>query len=102
MLKGILEGCLLGIIRKQEVYGYEMTQYLKVAGLTVSDGSIYPLLLKLQKEQLIVGTFKPSLEGPQRKYYQITDKGEAVYQQFLTKWQTINQAIQFISQEEQS
>ncbi|AMC93097.1 PadR family transcriptional regulator [Erysipelothrix larvae] len=93
MLKGILEGCILEIISKKETYGYEMTTHLKEAGLTVSDGSIYPLLLKLQKEKLIEGEMKPSKEGPMRKYYHLTDKGNQSLREFKLKWNTIRTGV---------
>ena len=61
MLKGILEGCILSLMEHREVYGYELSALLEGSGLTfVSEGSIYPLLLRMQKEQLIEGTLRPA------------------------------------------
>jgi len=51
MLKGLLEGCILSIIWEKDVYGYELSEKLHEAGLTmVKEGSIYPLLLRMQKK----------------------------------------------------
>lgn len=94
MLKGVLEGCILAIISKKEVYGYEMTTQLSDFGLnSVSEGSIYPILLKLQKENLIVSEMKPSLEGPKRKYYHITESGKIYLQAWQKDWQELANSV---------
>jgi len=82
LLKGILEGCMLSIISQQTVYGYELSVKLKDYGLTVSEGSIYPVLLRLQKEKLIQGEMKKSANGPNRKYYHLTHAGAEVLKEF--------------------
>ena len=68
MLKGVLEGCILYIISQEEVYGYELSTKLNKHGFTfVSEGSIYPLLLRMQKEKLIEGTLKASITWSKAK-----------------------------------
>lgn len=97
MLKGILEGCILKIIEKKEVYGYEMNIKLKEYGIsTVSDGTIYPLLLKLQKQELIVGEMRPSEEGPMRKYYKLTHKGKQQLDIFKNQWSLLSTSVNTI------
>lgn len=54
LLKGVLEGCLLAVISNETVYGYELSKKLQDQGLEVSEGSIYPILLRLQKDDLIM------------------------------------------------
>ncbi len=77
MLKGILDGCLLAIIKNKEVYGYELAEKLESYGFhSFSEGTIYPLLLRMQKEELVTSTLKKSTAGPRRKYYSLTPKGE--------------------------
>ena len=76
LLKGILEGCILAVISRQSIYGYELSVKLQEYGLIVSEGSIYPVLLRLQKEQLIRGEMKKSSTGPNRKYYFLTEQGD--------------------------
>ena len=84
MLKGVLEGCLLAIISKGEIYGYEMIEKLEAYGFTmISEGSIYPVLLRMKKEELVTVETKASPSGPKRKYYSLTDKGEEVLAEFL-------------------
>ena len=64
LLKGILEGCMLSIIDKEMVYGYELSLKLQQFGLNdVSEGSIYPILLRFQKEELVTGDLWPSPSG---------------------------------------
>lgn len=90
ILKGVLEGCILKTIQKKTVYGYEMITLLSEYGLNmVSEGSIYPILLKLQKQHLIIGEMRSSSAGPKRKYYSLTQAGEAYLQQFERQWSMI-------------
>lgn len=94
MLKGILEGCILKIIGQKEIYGYEMNATLKEYGIsTVSDGTIYPLLLKLQKQELIIGEMRSSDEGPMRKYYKLTDKGKEQLEIFEKEWEVLSNSV---------
>jgi len=94
MLKGILEGCILAVIAQKEVYGYEMTTQLTEYGLDiVSEGSIYPVLLKLQKQKLIEGKMMPSSEGPMRKYYYITEQGKEALRQFTEHWESLSAGV---------
>ncbi|WP_373458213.1 PadR family transcriptional regulator [Paenibacillus harenae] len=75
LLKGILEGCILSIIDKEMVYGYELSQKLQQFGLNdVSEGSIYPILLRLQKEKMIKGEVRASPTGPFHDRYYFSAK----------------------------
>ncbi len=99
MLKGILEGCILALMEHREVYGYELGALLEDSGLTfVSEGSIYPLLLRMQREELIEGTLRsePGAGGPPRKYYRLTAKGRDILQQFKEHWGTLKESVDHI------
>lgn len=97
LLKGLLEGCILSIICEKEVYGYELSEKLHEAGLTmVKEGSIYPVLLRMQKNEWIEGTMKPSAAGPDRKYYRLTAKGEQALQAFDDSWEQLSRAIAYL------
>ncbi|UFT99800.1 PadR family transcriptional regulator [Radiobacillus kanasensis] len=99
ILKGILEGCVLAIIEQQPTYGYELSLRLQENGLTdISEGSIYPILLRLQKEQLIKGTLQESETGPKRKYYSLTEKGLQALDDFLAQWNSIQPPVENILQ----
>jgi len=85
---------MLAIIDQQEVYGYELSIKLKEKGLNfVSEGSIYPLLQRMQRDKLIVGTLRDSPAGPQRKYYRLTSEGQNALCDFLENWQLIKSAV---------
>lgn len=87
MLKGILQGCLLILINHQPYYGYAISQELSKYGFAdIPKGTIYPLLMNMEKKGLIIGKTKPSKEGPQRKYYYMTRAGSQARQAFLTQW----------------
>ena len=87
MLKGIIDGCLLAIIKNKEVYGYELAEKLESYGFqSFSEGTIYPLLMRMQKEELVTSTLKNSTAGPKRKYYSLTEKGEAELELFIERW----------------
>lgn len=97
LLKGILEGCILAIIQQEPAYGYELSMKLQKFGLTeVSEGSIYPILLRLQKEKLIISEMRKSESGPNRKYYHLTDKGEEALQSFIEHWISIKHPVENI------
>ncbi|MFS0559228.1 PadR family transcriptional regulator [Terribacillus sp. 179-K 1B1 HS] len=104
LLKGILEGCLLSIIAERETYGYEMVEKLAAYGFTmVSEGSIYPLLLRMKKEGLVTTTSKtlPS-GGPKRKYYQLTAEGRTELADFKVRWAEVSSSVNNILRREQS
>ena len=90
LLKGILDGCVLAVIEKETVYGYELSKKLQKVGLNdVSEGTIYPVLLRLQKNGYIVGEMRQSESGPNRKYYTITESGNTALQQIQQEWELV-------------
>jgi PadR family transcriptional regulator, regulatory protein PadR len=90
LLKGILDGCILAVIEKEPVYGYELSKKLQAAGLNeVSEGTIYPVLLRLQKNGYIRGEMQPSESGPNRKYYYLTDTGHEALRDIAQEWEEI-------------
>ncbi|WP_163583251.1 PadR family transcriptional regulator [Gracilibacillus saliphilus] len=102
LLKGILEGCILAIIARETVYGYELAMKLQQNGLDVSEGSIYPILLRLQKEKLIQGELRKSPSGPNRKYYRLTDAGHESLLAFRENWENVKKPVdQLLSDKEE-
>lgn len=94
MLKGILEGCILRIISSKETYGYEISEDLKKYGFAkISEGTIYPLLLRLEKNNLIVAEYRESSSGPKRKYFSITAEGAKELKEFFLNWKEMCCAI---------
>lgn len=94
MMKGILDGCLLAIIKDKEVYGYELAEMLEGYGFhSFSEGTIYPLLMRMQKEKLVTSTLKKSTAGPRRKYYSLTLKGEQELVDFMKRWGELESSV---------
>ena len=92
--RGTLEGCILKIINDNEVYGYEIAEKLKSFGLEeVSEGTIYPLLLRLEKNGLVSSEKKESALGPKRKYYQLTILGKEELSEFFKVWKEIKDSV---------
>lgn len=100
MLKGVLEGCILKIIGQHETYGYEIVAKLQAYGFTdVKEGTLYPLLLRLEKKELIKAMFKESPLGPKRKYYSLTVEGKAYVEQFYLVWKEVADSVENIFKE---
>lgn len=90
LLKGILEGCVLGIIAKGETYGYQIIQDLKTNGFdNVGEGTLYPVLTRLDKKRYIICRKEKSALGPVRKYYCISEEGKEYYQMFKENYRAI-------------
>ncbi|WDH85124.1 PadR family transcriptional regulator [Paenibacillus urinalis] len=91
MLKGVLEGCVLEIISREETYGYDITRRLNALGFTdVVEGTVYTILIRLEKNKLVEVTKKPSDIGPPRKFYAINDTGRKELQKFWVKWEFVS------------
>ncbi len=94
MLKGVLEGCVLEIISRGETYGYEITRRLNALGFTdVVEGTVYTILVRLEKNKLVDIEKKPSDMGPPRKFFVLNDAGRAELRRFWEKWAFIASRI---------
>ena len=94
MLKGVLEGCVLEIISHEEIYGYEITKRLNALGFTdVVDGTVYTILLRLEKNKLVQIQKKPSDMGPPRKFFSLNDRGREELRSFWDKWEFVSSKI---------
>lgn len=94
--KGTLELCVLGLIAQGDSYAFAMLQALQGAGQEISEGALYPLLKRLQKEALISSYWRESESGPPRKYYQLTSEGEHVLGLMNAEWQRFQTFMQII------
>lgn len=91
MLKGVLEGCVLEIISRDTSYGYEITQQLRAQGFTdVVEGTVYTILVRLEKNDLVSTEKRPSEVGPPRKFYSLTKAGEKELALFWEKWDFVS------------
>lgn len=94
MLKGVLEGCILEIISRDETYGYEITRKLNAIGFTdVVEGTVYAILLRLEKNELVDTKKKPSDLGPPRKFYTLNEIGQKELENFWEKWEFVASKI---------
>ncbi|MEA1902347.1 MAG: PadR family transcriptional regulator [Actinomycetota bacterium] len=94
LLRGVLDICLMSIIDEEASYGYEMVRKLRDRGLDLaSEGSIYPLLSRLQKQGMIEGYLVQSSEGPARKYYRMTDQGREELGQSRSDWSGFRNSV---------
>lgn len=90
LMKGILEGCVLSVISRGETYGYEIMQILGEAGFDgLQEGTLYPILTRLEKRGCISCKKVKSPLGPIRKYFSITDVGQEWLQAFLDNYQNV-------------
>ncbi len=91
MLKGVLEGCVLEMISREETYGYEITRRLNALGFTdVVEGTVYTILIRLEKSKLVEVTKKPSDMGPPRKFFTLNDAGREELRRFWEKWEFVS------------
>ncbi|WP_328340760.1 PadR family transcriptional regulator [Micromonospora sp. NBC_00421] len=94
MLKGTLEGCVLEIIGREETYGYAITRRLNELGFTdVIDGTVYTILLRLERNKFVQVAKRPSEVGPPRKFYTLNDTGRRELATFWAKWQYVSSRI---------
>jgi PadR family transcriptional regulator PadR len=92
--KGLLEFLLLKIIAGDEVYVAEILKRLEVTEFATQEGTLYPLLSKMRRENLVDYEWQESEAGPPRKYYHLTSKGRAQLTQLNDYWREINRTIQ--------
>jgi DNA-binding PadR family transcriptional regulator len=87
MRKGVLEGCVLEIIGRGETYGYEITRRLNAIGFAdVVDGTVYTILIRLEKNRLVNTERRPSDLGPPRKLFTLSEDGRAELRRFWERW----------------
>lgn len=90
--KGVLELCVLVLLDKKDRYGYELVQKISNQ-IEISEGSVYPLLRRLTKEEYFTTYLQESTEGPSRKYYKLTDKGRIYLNKLITEWNEFSNGV---------
>lgn len=99
MLKGVLEGCILEIINCGETYGYEITRRLHALGFSeIVEGTVYTILVRLEKNNLVDTEKKPSEMGPPRKFFALNDAGREELRKFWEKWAFISSKMNEIKE----
>ncbi|GAA0688127.1 MULTISPECIES: PadR family transcriptional regulator [Clostridium] len=83
--KGVLELCVLSLLSKKDYYGYELVNEIS-KDIKISDGTIYPILRRLNQEGFFETYLQESQEGPPRKYYKLTNIGYQTKDQLINEW----------------
>ena len=91
--KGTLEFCVLLIISEGKVYTSDILSKLKKSDLIVVEGTIYPLLSRLRKSELVEYEWIESKAGPPRKYYSLTSKGQSMLKELVKSWKKMTTSL---------
>ena len=95
--KGVMDLCVLKILEKKDCYGYELVQKIS-KDIQISEGTLYPILRRLEKEGYLEKYFQESSEGPSRKYYALTKKGKQKSKQLNEEWNSFTKKVNKILQ----
>ena len=98
MRKGMLEFCILLLLKRQAAYASDIIQQLKEADLLVVEGTLYPLLTRLKKDGLLAYEWQESTQGPPRKYSCLTVEGEAFLNELDLAWSEISNTVNYLKQ----
>ena len=96
--RGDLDALILGVLAGGRMHGYEITQTINGAGsgdgsVVVREGQLYPILHKLENDELIAGEWEAQPSGPARKVYRLTVKGRAALEEKRAAWQNFAQTV---------
>lgn len=91
--KGALDLCVLAVLSRGESYGYEIASTL-VEGVGMGEGTIYPLMRRMQNEGLVSTRLVESSSGPPRKYYRLTPLGETVFEAHRRDWRSFTSQVE--------
>ena len=97
MRKGVLEFCILSVLKEKDAYTSEILDTLKNAKLLVVEGTIYPLLTRLKNDGLLNYRWEESTSGPPRKYYGLTDEGQNFLNELNGTWLELSNAVNLIT-----
>lgn len=96
MRKGMLEYCILLLLRHQPLYANDIIGQLKKAEMIVVEGTLYPLLNRLKKDGWLKYEWQESTQGPPRKYYTLTAEGEEALQQLDASWSELATTVRIL------
>ena len=97
MRKGILEFCILSIIRRGEAYPSDIAEEMRNANLQILEGTSYPLLTRLKNADMLTYRWVESNSGPPRKYFSLTEKGELFYQELEKTWNELSNGVNVLA-----
>lgn len=97
MRKGVLEFCILSIIKRGEAYPSDIIEEMKSANLSILEGTLYPLLTRLKNADLLTYRWVESSGGPPRKYFTLTEKGASFYASLENTWEEMTGAVERVT-----
>ncbi|ULQ51825.1 PadR family transcriptional regulator [Flavihumibacter fluvii] len=97
MRKGILEFCILSVIRRGEAYPSDIVDEMRAANLQILEGTLYPLLTRLKNADMLTYRWVESNSGPPRKYFSLTEKGNAFYQELESTWKELANGVKALT-----
>ena len=97
--KGVLELCVLALLRQRDCYGYEISEILS-RRVNIADGTVYPILRKLKADGLLTTYLQEESGGPPRKYYKLTELGRETYQNDRAEYLNFAQSVRTLLEEE--
>ena len=100
MRKGVLEFCILSVIKQGEAYPSDIIEKMKAANLNIFEGTLYPLLTRLKNAELLTYRWIESNSGPPRKYFSLTEKGAAFYTELEATWNELANAVKALTENE--
>lgn len=98
MRKGVLEFCILSVIKQGEAYPSDIIEKMKAANLNILEGTLYPLLTRLKNAEFLTYRWIESNSGPPRKYFSLTEKGAAFYKELEATWNELANAVKALSE----
>ena len=102
MRKGILEFCILSVIRRGEAYPSDIVDEMRGANLQILEGTLYPLLTRLKNADMLTYRWVESNSGPPRKYFSLTPKGEEFYNELAATWYELANAVNTLTNKKES
>lgn len=99
--KGVLELCVLSLLKKRDCYGYEIAEYLS-GHIDIADGTVYPILRKLKADGLLTTYLQEESGGPPRKYYKLTELGCETYREGRAEYLRFAHTIQKLLEEDEA
>ena len=97
MRKGVLEFCILSVIKQGEVYPSDIVDKMKRANLNIFEGTLYPLLTRLKNAGYLTYRWVESNSGPPRKYFLMTEQGLLFYAELERTWKELADAVQSLT-----
>lgn len=96
MRKGVLEYCILSIIKRGEAYPGDIIDEMRNAGMQLLEGTLYPLLNRLKNSEILTYRWVESTSGPPRKYFRLTDKGVQFHSLLESTWNELSTGVETV------